>query len=586
SGLSKTLPSSADNKPLGLGSGLSKTLPSSADNKPLGLGSGLSKTLPSSADNKPLGLGSLPKTSPIAKSSVSELPSLDIALDSMPDVAPISKSQINPVSARSSVSELPSLDIDLNEQSGLNSAASDVLPDIDLENGMSSIPASRLNPVAEKPAEKPQDASEELPLDLDLENSELLTKSSVKEAISESGEYRSASEGDQKLLSPSQMLSMVHASRSAVAPVESPASSDLDEIDLDEDNSQFIAQDEIKEITNDPNAPKISGIMNADSLFGDTDNEPVVARARASQNKLEEIAARHADLFAELEAAEPEPEEDDNGVSEHSMLIQLEHFNKVQQKEKKKRNVKLIIAIAGAAALLLIIAIISGVMISQKKDKDPEGTAKVAQNAPSLKVEGRDITLDEVDVAIPEDDFEIIPVAPEKSARSSRGSKTAQADGAKDTAKENVKSATEAASEAIYGEKTETDDAQAAVRSDGRANMVLAKSGDFGSTAGVQGSKKTKNTSASSREKLLAGLKTVSKSVQNCSQRAAKQGTTLPEKIYINLTVLPSGSVESYEIDTNVPDIFNNCLKSKKDTWHFEPFEGDPIHFRQSFILG
>ena len=150
------------------------------------------------------------------------------------------------------------------------------------------------------------------------------------------------------------------------------------------------------------------------------------------------------------------------------------------------------------------------------------------------------------------------------------------------------KSATEAASEAIYGENSDTKtETQAAVKHDGRANVVLAKTDDFGSTAGVQGSKKTKSAPSSSREKLLAGLKTVSKSVQNCSQRAAKQGITLPEKNYINLTVLPAGSVDAYEIDTsNVPDIFNKCLDSKKDTWHFEPFEGDPIHFRQSFILG
>ncbi|MBR4985235.1 MAG: zinc-ribbon domain-containing protein [Proteobacteria bacterium] len=558
SGQFKTLPSSANNKALDIPSGLQKPLPSSANNKALDISSGLQKPLPSSANNKALDFGSIPKA------------------------APISKPQVQSVSARSSVTDLPSLDIALDEPSELNSTSSDILPDIDLDDAASpmiSKTAGSLTPV-QAPS---QDASEELPLDLDLENSELISKSSVNEAISESGEYRSAD--DQHLLSSAQVLSMMHKSKASVSPVsaENPTSADLAEIDLDEDNSQFIASEEIKEITNDSNAPKISGIMNADALFGDTASEPVVARARASQNKLEEIAAKHADLFAELEAAEPEPEPDENGVSEHSMLIQLEHFNKVQQKEKTKRNVKLIAAIAGTAALLLIIAAISGIVISNKQDT--EESTKTAQNTPSLKVAGRDITLDEVDVTIPEDDFEIIPAQPEKNTRTQRRSQNAQADGAK---AEDVKSATDAASEAIYGEKTDTPSAaQNAVRSDGRAGVVLAKSDEFGSTAGVQGSKKTKSASSSSREKLLAGLKTVSKSVQNCSQRAAKQGITLPEKIYINLTVQPSGSVETYEIDTtNVPDIFNKCLESKKDTWRFEPFDGDAIRFKQSFILG
>ena len=555
--LSGGLPKSSNPLPK-LGS-IPKPLSSSANNKALDLQSGIAKPIPSSANSKALSTGNLPKPAAAEKS--------------------------NPVSATASAtSEPPSLDldIDLNEQSGLSSTASEVLPDIDLDDDVSRI-ANR--PADLRPPEAAQtEASEDLPLDLDLEDSELIPNAEVNEAISESGEYASAN--DQHLLSSAQVLSMMHHTKAAAAPAsqDAPASADIAEIDLDEDNSQFIEQNEIDAITNDPNAPKISGIMSADTLFNDTNNEPAVARARAPQTKLDEIAARHADLFAELEAAEPEPDEDDDGVSEHSMLIQLEHFNKIQQKEKTKRNFKLIGAIAGAAAILLIIAVISGFVISNKQHEE---NTKVVQNTPSLKVEGREITLDEIDVAIPEDDFEIIPVAPQKSSRSHRKSQAEQPDALADT-KEIDKSATEAASEAIYGENSDTKtETQAAVKHDGRANVVLAKTDDFGSTAGVQGSKKTKSAPSSSREKLLAGLKTVSKSVQNCSQRAAKQGITLPEKIYINLTVLPAGSVDAYEIDTsNVPDIFNKCLDSKKDTWHFEPFEGDPIHFRQSFILG
>ena len=91
----------------------------------------------------------------------------------------------------------------------------------------------------------------------------------------------------------------------------------------------------------------------------------------------------------------------------------------------------------------------------------------------------------------------------------------------------------------------------------------------------------------SSREQFTIGLKNVSKSVQECHKREAKTGSMLDiQKVYIQLTVEPSGVVENFKVEEkSVPESFSKCLESKKGRWTFAPFEGDAVKMRQGFVL-
>ena len=61
----------------------------------------------------------------------------------------------------------------------------------------------------------------------------------------------------------------------------------------------------------------------------------------------------------------------------------------------------------------------------------------------------------------------------------------------------------------------------------------------------------------------------------------------MPPKIYLNLTIEPTGAVDTFTIQgAPTPEKFNNCLESKKGAWKFKPFEGSAVSIRQAFILG
>ncbi len=370
------------------------------------------------------------------------------------------------------------------------------------------------------------------------------------------------------------MLAMVQGLEQAE--IKRSDSVDLDEIDLDNENSNLIPPEVVKEADKAEDIFGISGLGAADDLFASEPEDSSVARV--SKTKLDEIKERHSDIFAEFdEAASNQSNQEDEsceGLSENSMLIQLAHIQKMDKKEKRKSRIGLIVAIC-VFAVIIVGASVGGIVL-QDREKEVEVQPGFAS------VGGQVISSDDLDVQVPDDDFEIVeaPVAEPKARVHREETKKSQPRG----------SATEQAAQAIYGSKDENKDdpepQEAAVREDGRAKVALNRTDDFAKTAGIQGSKYVKGASGSSRDSLKIGLAVVGRSVQDCARRAAKNGTALPQKIYINFNIEPEGNVSSYKIADEVPENFNKCLDSKRDTWKFAPFEGSTVSIRQAFILG
>ncbi len=513
-----------------------------------------------------------------SKSAKDSLPSFQIP----PKPASPSDKQNAPVDPNEQ-SDLPFIDMDDPSQDVSDAEvldSSDVLPDIDMEEDSQLLSKDE---VQAADAEHSDDIGD---IDLEAEQSAL---PGVTDSPATSEQPEEDAEGG--FMSSSDMLAMFRKSNITKAVPQNPApvsdisdSSDLAEIDLDDESSQIIQHEVIESLegdSTDPNAPRISGLVGADSLF---DNVPgQEAKAKVSHSKLEEIAARHADLFAELEAAEPIPDHSESGISENSMMIQLAHIQKIQTKEKRKSKVGLIAAIV-IVALVLIGMSIGGIVLHDREKTE------VSSNTGFNTASGRTISSDELDERlVPVDDFEIIEVAP-VAKKPSSGSGSGSGSG-RSRSGSKAPTILEEAADAIYGaeeqNEPETKPTQAATRQDGRANVQFGKTNDFASTEGVQGSKYAVKGSSSSRDAFASGLSSVSRSVQDCARRATNTGDKMPPKIYLNLTIEPTGSVDTFTIQgAPTPEKFNNCLESKKGAWKFKPFEGSAVSIRQAFILG
>ena len=123
-----------------------------------------------------------------------------------------------------------------------------------------------------------------------------------------------------------------------------------------------------------------------------------------------------------------------------------------------------------------------------------------------------------------------------------------------------------------------------------KRKAVQLEAEGVGQTLESKGSKyagdSTRSVKASERNRFLGGLKRVSKSVQECQKRQMKSGDSIAAKVYLTLTVEPSGKVSKLRMSKSVRGTtFAKCLLSKQDRWNFEAFEGKAVELRQGFVL-
>lgn len=333
------------------------------------------------------------------------------------------------------------------------------------------------------------------------------------------------------------------------------------------DHAEEKAENENEE--NSPNDASNAILTDADHLFNDdAQNE---GAARVSHVKLDNSEARRNALLKEIQEQELPDEVPE--LSEKSQLIQLEHFQKLADANKRQKRNKFIAVVLGAA--LLIALAIAGTLYSKTNDKDDKTSSAVTISHTAFDtVKGRTIESDEIDRLIPADDFEIF-----------------DAQATKKTKQDPVKSKPAAPSDAQ--DKTANADAplpadlppSSATRKDGRAGVVLQKQ-DFADASATEGSKIKTKSAPSMQDKFKLGLSIISKTVQECYRREAKNGTMNVPKIYISFVVKNDGSVEKFDIENaQVPETFHKCLDAKKDRWKFAAFDGNSVTLRQGFIL-
>ena len=338
-----------------------------------------------------------------------------------------------------------------------------------------------------------------------------------------------------------------------------------------------------------------SAILTDTSDIFATEGESTARVSHANADKAEERRQQLLQAIMDQETpSEPEP------ISEASQLINLRHYTEMARADKRRKNKRLAIIVAVAAAVIGVAAYFASIS-SGGNDDDSIPTITSASRAFD-SISGQTISDADIEKMIPADDFEIFDVHADDTPRVQK------------PAKPKVENKNEAAVNEIYGVKTPHDDAQAPqddsptaqnaiaannaqpnaepdqpdpdearLRRDGRAEVALQKQ-DFASTHPINGSK-IKNT-ATMQDRFKLGLSTISRSVQECHRREAKNGTMNINKLYIRFEVQPSGIVETFSIENeNVPETFIKCIDSKKNRWKFMEFDGKPVSLRQGFIL-
>lgn len=375
--------------------------------------------------------------------------------------------------------------------------------------------------------------------------------------------------------------------------------SDLGDIDLD-DTPSLTETGSIDAVNLDSPSEKMDALGDIDlddapqaPVNDHSDKQPAVSSAEdvgnaldsETQNDAPELArishaaparASHRNaLLAEIEAAGDMPEIQDESISEKSQLIQLNHFIKSAKKDKQKRNIRII-----AILMVIAIAIAVAVALKTQSDSQPPSVKPEITSALILQPRGRDITSDEINRLMPEKDFEMIDFSKKPRLPNRRPQDTAQNAANSSNNAESATGATDGSDGATASSRT---------KKDGRANVVLQQANDFADTNAVKGSQiQTPGKSPSTRDRFAIGLRSVSMTVQECHRREAKNGGMIGvEKIYIQLTVNPDGSVSAFSTDSrsNIPDSFAKCLESKKTRWKFAPFDGDPVNLKQGFVL-
>ncbi|MFA5623444.1 MAG: GYF domain-containing protein [Bradymonadales bacterium] len=394
-------------------------------------------------------------------------------------------------------------------------------------------------------------------LDIDEISIDLASQESDVITIAQSDAVETSREGDEAIsIEPSDRL--------------------LDAIDLDE-STQVYSQQEIDAITNPSEEFKSSPNKALDSeeikriVFGDSNEVARVSTVEKSVRQSDDIFAK-IDLLREAEEdLEPLPS------AEHSMLLQIEHLQNVQRKQIRRLFIL-------AFLLLGVVGIGVFAFIFLKNDEEPTQVQYIDRSLAS--VEGSYVDEDELSRYTPEDDFEIITQNIHYNTKPERSNGNAR----QNTANAHANSAN--------GSKLPNADAEpsklansAALPSLGRRDsiQVIPKTiQQSDATNFVQASKYAglKRPGQSDRLAFNSGLKSVSRTIQECHKRELKMGQASVSKIYINIVVQPNGTVKSYKVDSKqVSQNFLNCLDAKKDRWVFQAFEGENIELRQGFVL-
>lgn len=369
---------------------------------------------------------------------------------------------------------------------------------------------------------------------------------------------------------------------------------DLSAIDLDE-STQLYSQDEIEAIQRSSSDGLSSREMSLSSqelgrvVFGENQE---VARVSARQKPVsgtnfESLRAKHSNLFEAAQLLERKEADYSSQPGEQSMMLQIAHLQKAQNKQNRR------LLILGLS-LLSVILIAGLVFIFYPRDEENEQAVFVDRSLSS--VQGSYIDEQELSRYAPSDDFEILTkVSPEPvkqaqdDAKSPKSEKiqggAIEANGAQENGA--IAKASEGSSDTGAG----LGSVPALQPSLGRRDsvLVLPKTAPSNDThLLVQGSKYAglKRPGQSDRLAFASGLKSVSRTVQECHKRELKMGQVAVAKIYINIVVNPDGTVSRFSVDTaGISQNFVNCLEAKKDRWVFQAFEGEAIELRQGFVL-
>lgn len=90
------------------------------------------------------------------------------------------------------------------------------------------------------------------------------------------------------------------------------------------------------------------------------------------------------------------------------------------------------------------------------------------------------------------------------------------------------------------------------------------------------------------KQQIRKGIQGVRKSVGDCRRRHARRGVPIDtQKIYVTLSVEPSGSVSGYTISPKKLEdsVLERCLASHTGRWSFGPFEGSTQKIKAPFIM-
>ena len=323
-----------------------------------------------------------------------------------------------------------------------------------------------------------------------------------------------------------------------------------------------------------------------------TDADEIVAAegesaARVAHANAESAEERRSQLLEAIMAQEEETPQEEEAMSEASQLINLRHYEEMARADKRQKNKRLAIIVAAVAAVVAIAAYFATRPVEEIVEENVEPSITSAATAFDT-VTGQTISDADIEKTILADDFEIIDMHAEEAPRVQKQAKQPKAVNKND-----------AALNAMYGDQAQQGEtAQAApqdepaapnggaddarTRRDGRAGVALHKQ-EFADANSVNGSKAKP---ASMQDHFKIGLSAISRSVQECHRREAKNGTMNVSKLYVRFEVEPTGVVEKFTVENdNIPETFIKCIDSKKNRWKFMEFSGKPVSLRQGFIL-
>ena len=323
-----------------------------------------------------------------------------------------------------------------------------------------------------------------------------------------------------------------------------------------------------------------------------TDADEIVAAegesaARVAHANAESAEERRSQLLEAIMAQEEETPQEEEAMSEASQLINLRHYEEMARADKRQKNKRLAIIVAVVAAVVAIAAYFATRPVEEIVEENVEPSITSAATAFDT-VSGQTISDADIEKTILADDFEIIDMHAEEAPRVQKQAKQPKAVNKND-----------AALNAMYGDQAQqgetaqaepqddpvapnggADDAR--TRRDGRAGVALHKQ-EFADANSVNGSKAKPD---SMQDHFKIGLSAISRSVQECHRREAKNGTMNVSKLYIRFEVEPTGIVEKFTVENdNIPETFIKCIDSKKNRWKFMEFSGKPVSLRQGFIL-